>query len=408
PQTPNRRLNKVTLRSHTHGSVLNVNTLATSDGSMVGIPVFAPLAGGKALYIGWVNASFDSGNWIFASLPGWYFADGSDSGVTTQINRYQKPAAGQSVTGWTYGEVNLADGGIASAVDPSYIIVSNNAIKVWQTTLNLGLTVDAASGVFSGSFTHPVTKKATPVKGVLVPVPGGLGMQGLGWFKGPSDTGSIVINQTDVAPPPQMAPKTLTGYTVSVNNNGGTVMVFNTASSGGYSETKNMQDIGGGTMTYAYQMTGLTAGKLKFTTSQGSVGDLTVLWTSDTTVQLTGTIKDSTGTQNVDYSATVVSKQSQYLPASLVGTAWLTKSITSSTTTVATFVDATHIQITGDHTLSAIYTFKAIDKNTGSLLVKQSSPYYSGSFTVIFTSSTVGFMRGTDQSGKVESLIIRQ
>ncbi len=367
------------------GSVLNVNTLATSDGSSVGIPVFAPLAGGKGIYIGWVNALFDSGNWTFSELPGRYFADGGNSWVTTQIHRHQKSTVGQPVTGWTYGEINLFNGGITTSVAPSYIVISNNTIKVWQTTVSQTLAVDANSGAFSGSFMHPVTKKATPCKGVLIP--GASGMEGYGWFMGPSGTGSIAISLTDVQPPPDWAPKNLSGIAIQFadSQHGSINIIFTTATQGATTDSTSAS-----AFSYAYQKSGLTTGKLKITTMI-SVLSLDITFTAADTLTIIGT---ETPGGIINYAATVASMSAVYAPTTFDGTSWL---VTNTKDGSASMVDFSGKQVFLQDNMgnfAGTYSYRKTGSNTATMGITPSGRA-SLSMIVTFTSPGIAYAKNS-------------
>ncbi|MEI7733585.1 MAG: hypothetical protein WCO56_28715 [Verrucomicrobiota bacterium] len=382
-----------------NGAVLNVSSLIVGNSSSLGVPVFAPL-GGKGLYAGWITITENGGSWLFSEVPTWYQSDGSDSGITTQLDRYTKPAAGHTVTGWTNGVVEFMDGGLPDNVPPSYVSATDKLIKVWQSTVNLSVTVDSASGVFSGSFVNPATKKVTPFKGVFVPDAVSGALQGRGWFMGPTGTGSILISQTDVQPPPDWAPKLLTGVSLQLTDSSNDVqmIIFSTVSQGASTSSHDAS-----AFTYTYQKTGLATGKLKVIGHE-SVLLLDLIFTGADMMDISGTeTRTGSGSADVSYTGTIISTHAMYAPTTLSGQTWQATSQKDNSTSMATF-NGKQVQIQ-DNSGAKQGTFTYLKTGANTATVTTLIPRQTGDSVVItFTSATTAF----GKNSKGDTLLLQQ
>jgi hypothetical protein len=84
----------------------------------------------------------------------------------------------------------LFGGNLATNLTNTVTINTNNAVAVTgSNSNNLSLTLNAATGTFTGSFVSPVTNGPTALKGVLLPE----NNAGFGYFLGTNQGGGILI-----------------------------------------------------------------------------------------------------------------------------------------------------------------------------------------------------------------------
>ncbi len=104
--------------------------------------------------------------------------------------RYTVPPRDTRALNLPVGKAHLSDGNIGSALDiPFTINVKNRVIADAPNPHKLAVTITSASGLFSGSFLHPVRLKRTPFSGVLIQ------KQNLGGsvFLGTDTSGSVTL-----------------------------------------------------------------------------------------------------------------------------------------------------------------------------------------------------------------------
>ncbi len=89
---------------------------------------------------------------------------------------------------WTNGYAVISDGNLPDLYTNTIELAGSRVRVLGGSISNLTLTLSPANGQFSGSFLHPVTRRATPVKGAMAQ---GALDEGLGWFLGTNQGGVI-------------------------------------------------------------------------------------------------------------------------------------------------------------------------------------------------------------------------
>ncbi|MGV3531504.1 MAG: CAP domain-containing protein [Chthoniobacteraceae bacterium] len=105
-------------------------------------------------------------------------------------SRYQAPNAGETALGLTPGENNVAlwleAGGLTQPVTQPLTLDGRNRIRLSNAKLaGMRVKLNAATGVFSGSFVHPVTGASTRMAGAILQKQNA----GFGYFLGENESG---------------------------------------------------------------------------------------------------------------------------------------------------------------------------------------------------------------------------
>ena len=157
----------------------SVVTLATGHSVEGYWPFYASLDGGRGLVIGWMFCAPEPEQrklvWVKPSnFAARYYPGGFNEKRDAALKRFLSPAPKQSSVSWSMGRLLIGGGNLPAPLEAE-VVVTNNLIKSLSGTVsNLSLTITNSNGRFGGSFLHPVTRKATPLSGVLV--------QGLPWL----------------------------------------------------------------------------------------------------------------------------------------------------------------------------------------------------------------------------------
>jgi hypothetical protein len=190
------------------------STPFTAAGQLVGsgsgynqFILFDPaIYGGKGLLAGAIAfeelPSSDCDGTLFwlkpAQTQGHYYKAGFDTDLALAGSLYLAPPPGQAALDITSGLFELSGGGLENPIQESVTLLPNNTVTVDNSAgQHLQITINPATGMFSGSFIHPLTNKTISFGGLLfqrVPQAGG-------FFLGPvvDGTGSSG-NATLVAP----------------------------------------------------------------------------------------------------------------------------------------------------------------------------------------------------------------
>ncbi len=156
----------------------SVVTLATGHSETGVWPFHASLYGGRGLIIGWLSCETNAAprNVLWVKPPdavARYYPGGFREERAVALKRYVPPAPKQTATSWSLGRLFIGGGNLSAPLEAE-VLVTNNLIKRLSGSVsNLSLVITNSNGRFGGSFMHPVTRKATPLRGVLV--------QGLPW-----------------------------------------------------------------------------------------------------------------------------------------------------------------------------------------------------------------------------------
>ena len=189
------------------GTPLTFSSGVAKNGDM---PVFAAQFGGKGFFIGWLTVSTSSPpltvigsslNWLKPSgLPGQtnYLAGFSETKNLLGA-RFLPPPRSTNALNWTTNGAVLLDGGQLSFTISNSLAITGRKLSPVDNTNQIALSFDlarnkSANGKLSGSFLHPVTRKTTRLKGVILQMPDG--DTGHGWFIGTDESGFL-----DLRPP---------------------------------------------------------------------------------------------------------------------------------------------------------------------------------------------------------------
>ena len=118
------------------------------------------------------------------------FAAGFNTQTVAVGSRYTAPAKGEAVVPVNSGENNtslaLGDGGLQqTVVQPATLAPSNALIITTPAVTGLTAKLSPATGIFTGKFVHPVTRKSTSFRGAILQKQGA----GFGFFVAGADTG---------------------------------------------------------------------------------------------------------------------------------------------------------------------------------------------------------------------------
>ena len=164
--------------------------------SGVNWPLYVPLYAGKGALVSWIQ--FDEGaatgfagdvSWIKAASLTRYYPQGFTNEVPVFASSYMPPVSGSPVLQFTTGSVILSGGNLTSPLTNRVTLQSNNTFTVAAAPNALTLSVSLASGQLIGSFIHPVTRQATPVRAVILQEEN----SARGFFLGPSQSGLFVL-----------------------------------------------------------------------------------------------------------------------------------------------------------------------------------------------------------------------
>jgi hypothetical protein len=97
------------------------------------------------------------------------------------------PLLPKPVLGFTEGRAVLTGTGIDTAID--FTLSAANSARVTGSAEKLKLTFDSATGLFGGSFVHPATGRAVPIRGIAVPDE----HRAAGFFFAPGASGAVEL-----------------------------------------------------------------------------------------------------------------------------------------------------------------------------------------------------------------------
>jgi hypothetical protein len=176
-------------------------TLATGYSVEGYWPFYAPLDGGRGVVLGWMSCATEPAPrelvWVKpANSAARQYPGGFNEKRDAALKRYLPPALKQTATSWNLGRLLIGGGNLPAPLEAE-VLVTNNLIKSLSGSVsNLSLVITNSNGRFGGSFMHPVTRKATPLRGVLVQglpwvTPTEQVTVGGGWFLGTNEGGYL-------------------------------------------------------------------------------------------------------------------------------------------------------------------------------------------------------------------------
>jgi hypothetical protein len=172
------------------GSLVSQSTAVSENGLW---PLYLPLYNGRGFLLGWISLDAPSPllYWLMPPSVNRFYTNGFWQARVPLLTKYSVPPVRQNAVAWTNAEVVLIGGKAGSLTNA--VVLSNNVVRVTGGSIsNLSLTITPATGGFSGSFRHPVTRQVTPFRGVLdqtLPVTDAVNG---GWFLGPDGSGGII------------------------------------------------------------------------------------------------------------------------------------------------------------------------------------------------------------------------
>lgn len=160
-------------------------------------PVYVPLYGGKGSLMGWLtftNSTVSSCDgdlrWVKApSAGGKNYTTGFATKVPVIASAFTPPATGLGIDVSNY-QLVMDGAKIYSAMSDQVTGASGNVIQFNQTNTVAG-TLKATPGIgqFTGNFVHPVTKKKTTIKGIVLQDQG----EAAGYFISGNLSGRVVL-----------------------------------------------------------------------------------------------------------------------------------------------------------------------------------------------------------------------
>ncbi len=150
------------------GVAISGSGFVTKSGQL---PVYISLYSGKGSMLGWVTFTNREASDLEATFSWIRYATNTlgAGGFTNEVSAvgsmFITPATGQPVIKTLANTVTLAGGGLAAELTPSAMLNLNNVFTCYGN--GLALKVNLQTGLLSGSFLHPVTKLATPLKGIV-------------------------------------------------------------------------------------------------------------------------------------------------------------------------------------------------------------------------------------------------
>ncbi|MBC8002524.1 MAG: hypothetical protein H7X97_08040 [Opitutaceae bacterium] len=128
--------------------------------------------------------------WTKTSISGRYYPAGFTNKVEVISSLFAAAAKGRRVLDVTNAIFTVFGGNLSMATNSTLTLTTNNHALVTSTNLaKLSVTFAPATGLVSGSFTHPATLRATPFKAVVLPQQKAV----YGWFLGSNQSGGISI-----------------------------------------------------------------------------------------------------------------------------------------------------------------------------------------------------------------------
>ena len=180
------------------GTAFSESTTLSKNG---GWPLFFFLAAGNETASGEItienNAASDMDgtfNWFRAPMRAKLFADGFSAQLGLIGSIYVPPATGVSTlnlaTGTNNAVVKITGGDVDPEIDVNATVDTRDRVSADPTaSQGLRMAINRASGLFSGTFLHPVTGRAVAFAGVVFQKQS----VGGGFFLGPDQGGSITI-----------------------------------------------------------------------------------------------------------------------------------------------------------------------------------------------------------------------
>jgi hypothetical protein len=174
---------------------LSDGAMAMQDGSISKngrVPLYFRLYGGRGSLMGWVD--LDGGipvlKWTKRSgVPGPLYRAGFETARRLFFGRYVRPPAGTRLLNLPLASPILFDGGNLRAPVVTHFALTYRNVVVDLGTNGLALTFDLPSGLFTGSFVDPVSRRRIPFRGAALQNE----TAGAGYFLGTNQSGLVLF-----------------------------------------------------------------------------------------------------------------------------------------------------------------------------------------------------------------------
>lgn len=159
-------------------------------------PLYVSLYSGKGCILAWIqNNAASPAVWLKSpAASSKLYPAGFLAYPEIVVRKYTAPVGTNTAVTWTNGTATATGGNLPAELASQITQLKNKIVSVSGTISNLSLTITPANGTFSGTFTHPATRKSVTVKGAVLqtPVEGSTQTSG-GWFLGTNQSGRIVL-----------------------------------------------------------------------------------------------------------------------------------------------------------------------------------------------------------------------
>jgi hypothetical protein len=175
------------------GTAISQSAVLSGNGDW---PFYILLYGGRGSIFGWIT--IDGGANQFESRVNWFrpqtatgrYSGGFALSLPVFGSRYVPPASGTSVLNFGDGRVTLG-GGELPEVLAADLVLSKTGFNVASNAARITLALNVTNGAIRGSFVHPVTKRMTGIKAVVLQSFN----EADGFFLGPNQSGNVMVRQ---------------------------------------------------------------------------------------------------------------------------------------------------------------------------------------------------------------------
>jgi hypothetical protein len=170
-------------------------------------PLYLGLYSGRGSVFGWLTLINTETNDLMGRVL-WTRPDGvkgsiHPAGFTNEIealgSRYVAPDPGTRVLDFTNAMVELGGGNLGALLTSAILLTDRNKVTIHEPNpQKLSFSLAISSGSFKGSFIHPVTSRASALKGVLLQKHN----LGAGFFSGTNQSGRVFFGEVESEPDP--------------------------------------------------------------------------------------------------------------------------------------------------------------------------------------------------------------
>ncbi len=179
------------------GTAVSQSTSLSKDGLW---PFYVSLYGGKGSIMGWItvtntgNESLSgAGQWIKTPIRNAYYPGGFTNAVQITGSTFQPAKSKTRILNLTNANVIIRGANIPIPQTNSIVLSSNNIVTVTAGTNNLKLPLSSTNGLINGTFTHPVTRTTTALRGVLLQQ----SATARGFFLGVTNSGTLRLEPVE-------------------------------------------------------------------------------------------------------------------------------------------------------------------------------------------------------------------